>query len=368
MKKLLVILMGLAACTSKPSTPDWSSMDQYMNSLFPADGPGGAVLIARGDSVLFSAGYGLADLVTKEKITTGTLFNVGSISKTFVANAILQLQEQGKLSVDDSLIRYFPNFRNKQIGRSVRIRHLLTHTSGLPDIRPVRRDSVFYLTAKDAENWAPILEADSLVFEAGSAYDYSNPAFNALALIIEQVTGQKWQDYVREQIFAPCNMTTSTITDGPHPQSGVSHAYIKVKGSWSEKDYGEEPTFAAAGNGGVWSSVVELMKYERGLKQAAFLKAETIQDARTVKTFSNWTATTPPFIGWSWFVGKTPDGLETVGHTGSQGGFRANYVTVPAVDVQIVILCNAPYDLQPVTDHVLEQLKSAPWWDTTVQP
>ncbi|MEI9912726.1 MAG: serine hydrolase domain-containing protein [Bacteroidota bacterium] len=89
-------------------------------------------------------------------------------------------------------------------------------------------------------------------FEPGTKYKYSNPAFNGLALIIEKVTGKKWQDYINDLIFKPAGMKTSTITDGPHPQHGVAHAYIEKKGGgFEELDYGEEPTFAAAGNGGV---------------------------------------------------------------------------------------------------------------------
>src|SRR5436190_190255 len=94
------------------------------------------------------------------------------------------------------------------------------------------KDSIFYLSAKDAENWAPIMKATKLNFEPGNRFEYSNPAFNALALIIEQVSKQKWQAFVTEKIMVPSGMKTSTITDGPHPTSGVAHGYIKVNGVW----------------------------------------------------------------------------------------------------------------------------------------
>ncbi len=96
----------------------------------------------------------------------------------------------------------------------------------MPDIRKVSEDSIFYLTAKDAENWAPIKKTDSLEYEPGEKFNYSNPAFNALALIIEKVSGIKWQDYIQKNIMEPAGMKTSTITDGPHPRSGVSHGYL----------------------------------------------------------------------------------------------------------------------------------------------
>src|SRR6478736_392185 len=202
-----VLLLLSCAPKKEPASVSLSDkLDSLLVQEFGVGGPGGAVLIKKNDSTIFSRGYGLADLETKEQITTKTLFNLGSISKTFVANGVLLLQQQGKLSVEDNLIKYFPDFKNKKIGEKIKIKHLLTHTSGLPDNREVGKDTVFYLTAKDAENWAPELKVDSLEFEPGTNYHYSNPAYNGLALIIEKVSGQKWQDFVAENIFEPSGM------------------------------------------------------------------------------------------------------------------------------------------------------------------
>lgn len=340
---------------------DTAQLETYFSNQMPADEPGGAVLIMKGDSIVFSRGYGLADLELKTKIDANTLFNIGSISKTFVSNAILMLQEEGKLSVEDSMDKYFPDFKNKAIAKKVKIKHLITHTSGLQDNRETKTDSIFYLSAKDAENWYPTTQAENLNFEPGTRYEYSNPAYNALALIIEEVTGMKWQNYVEDKIFKPAGMETSTITDGPHPETGVSHAYLNINGEWIEKDYGEEPTFAAAGNGGVWSSVNELAKYELALQQQKFISDSILQDSRTIKPWSNWEDATPPFIGWSWFLDKTSDGFKTVGHTGSQGGFLCNYVTVPEKDITFIILCNTPRDVDGFTTFITEWLSENNW-------
>jgi CubicO group peptidase (beta-lactamase class C family) len=354
MRTLFVLLLILSGSCARPDLN--ASLDAYFQKEFQPDEPGVAVLLMKDTTVLFSRGYGLADLVSQESITPNTLFNVGSISKTFVSNTILQLQEEGKLSVEDSLYKYFPSFKRKDIAQKVKIKHLLTHTSGLPDIRPVQQDSVFYLTANDAENWFPITQADSLEFEPGTQYNYSNPAFNGLALIIEKITGRKWQEVVASRIFQPAGMKTSTITDGAHPQSGVAHGYSPIGGEWKEDDFGEEPTFCAAGNGGVWSSVHELRLYELALRQGTFLKPSIHAEASTIKTFPGWSAEAPPFIGWSWFIGATPDGSKTVGHTGSQGGFYGNYVTVPDKHILLVILGNRPHDRERIAGAVLEML------------
>jgi len=340
------LLISIAAVLF--SCKEENKFDKLFSSQIKKDGPGASVLIMQGDSVIFSKSYGVADLNTKEPITGKTLFNVGSITKTFVMNSILMLRDEGKLSLEDSLIKYFPGFKNKEIAGKVKIKHLLTHSSGLPDLRPVSTQWDFYLTADDAQNWAPIMQADSLNFEPGTKYEYSNPAFNALALIIEKVSGQNWRTFVSERIFKPAGMTTSTITDGEHPASGVSHGYVlDEKNQWSELDFGEEPTFCAAGNGGVWSSTEELFKYYKALETASISNAATIQESMEPRA---------GFIGWSWFIGKTDAGLKTVGHTGTQGGFYADYVTIPEKKIVYIMLANFPIDRSSLNKEVLKML------------
>ena len=198
----------------------------------------------------------------------------------------------------------------------------------------------------------PSKKTDSLEFEPGEKFNYSNPAFNALALIIEKVSGTKWQRYIQKNIMEPAGMKTSTITDGPHPKTGVSHGYVFDGKNYIENDYGEEPTFAASGNGGVWSSVDELWKYEQAIQHNIFLDSTWIQRSRTIQGFSNWKDSTPSFIGLSWFITRTNN--ETmIGHTGSQGGFRADYVWLPEKQLFYVILCNTPKPLSKIRDKVL---------------
>lgn len=363
MNRLLIILLAVfLICCRQPSAFE-SEIDSIFRPVFKDSEPGGAIMIVKYDSVAFEKGYGLADLNTKERITTKTLFNTGSISKTFVSNTILSLALEGKLSLNDSLYKYFPDFKNAAIAKQVRIHHLLTHTSGLPDNRRPLLDSAFLITAKDEENFAPIKLNDSLLFEPGSRYEYSNPAFNGLALIIEKVTGRKWQEVVKERIFDPAGMKTSVITDGPFPQSGVSHAYLKTSTGFIEKDYGEEPTFPAAGNGGVWSSAEELIQYEQAIQRSAFLTKEMLERSRTITEYPNWNSNEEAFIGYSWFVSETEDGSKMISHTGTQGGFYCDYVSIPSKGIIYVMLCNIPVQQEPKREKVLAVLQKFNWLD-----
>jgi CubicO group peptidase (beta-lactamase class C family) len=359
MKYSLFIFMLVFITANAQSTAALNaSLDSVFRSEFKSNEPGGAIMVVKEGKVIYQKGFGVADMNTKEPITTKILFNLGSISKTFVAFGILKLASQGKLSLEDDLNKYFPDFANKTIAGKVKLYHLLTHTSGLPDSRKVSEEKEFYLTAKDEENFAPLKQTDTLEFEPGTHYKYSNPAFNGLALVIEKVTGQKWQEYIRQLIFKPAGMKMSTITDGPYPESGVSHGYIlDDKKEWEELDYGEEPTFAAAGNGGVWSSVEELWKYEEAIQQHIFLDSNWIKRSRTLYPFPGWKDPQPSRLGLSWFL--TNDlGLDLVGHTGSQGGFISDYLWVPEKKVFYVLLCNTPKPIRDIRSKVFGVLKN----------
>ncbi len=363
MKKILFIFSMIGTAHSQTPTSLSNSLDSLFASYFTHGQPGGAVLIVHNDRVLYKNGFGVADIQTKEPVTTKTLFNVGSISKTIVAYGILHLAAEGKLSLDDNLEKYFPEFKSKKIARKVKLLHLLTHTSGLPDSRKVSEEHAFYLTAKDRENFAPLFNTDALEFEPGTSYRYSNPAFNGLALVIEQVTGRKWQDYIREKIFEPSGMSTSTITDGPHPETGVSHGYVKnTANEFEELDYGEEPTFAAAGNGGVWSSVEELWQYEKAIRSNLFLDKKWTQLSRTIYPFPGWVNATPSRLGLSWFITKE-NNLNMIGHTGSQGGFISDYLWLPEKNIFYVLLCNYPKPIQEIRQKLFSTLAQYNWHD-----
>ena len=338
-----------------------SPIDSVFSSFFKTGEPGGAVLLVKDGKVVYKKGFGIADINTKEPITAKTLFNIGSISKTFVAYGILQLAAEEKLSLEDDLYKYFPDFKNTAIAKQVKLYHLLTHTSGLPDSRKIKEEHAFYLTAKDEENFAPLKQTEKLEFEPGTKYHYSNPAFNGLALIIEKVTGKKWQDYIDKMIFKPSKMKKSTITDGPHPEKGVSHGYvINDNKEFEELDYGEEPTFAAAGNGGIWSSAEELWLYEKAIQNNKFLNKEWTDISRTIYPFPDWKDTMTSRLGLSWFLTKEKD-LNMVGHTGSQGGFISDYLWLPEKKIFYVLLCNFPKPINEIRTKLFEALQKVNW-------
>jgi len=340
-----ILLFGSSRSQTTPGLA--AELDSVFAVTMHEDGPGGSVLIQRGDKTLYRRSIGFADLRTRERFTEKTVANLGSISKTFVGYAILLLRDEGKLSLEDSLVKFFPDFRNEAIAGRITLRHLLTHTSGLPDSRPVDRDSVFYLTADDEQNFAPLKLSDTLEFEPGSRWNYSNPAFNGLALVIEKVSGMKWQKFVQERIFTPAGMASSVITDGAYPSTGVAHGYRKIDGKFREYDFGEYPTFCAAGNGGVWSSIEDLAKYYRAMKSASFISKQSVDFSHALWAPPNWADSIPPQNGVAWFVTDTVGEFHQrhVYHTGHQAGFVAYLDMFPAQDLFMIIELNTEEDL-----------------------
>lgn len=351
-----LLVLGMSGC-SNPSASFLKELDAYCRSHYSATEPGVALLVAQpGKKLLFAKGYGLADLKTRAPITPRTLFNLGSVTKTMVGLGILRLAQEQKLSLEDPLLKYFPQFQHPEIVEAIQLKHLLSHTSGLPDNRPVARDSIFYLTANDAENFAPLLATDSLHFAPGSQYEYSNPAFNGLALILEKVSGKKWQQYLQEILFEPAGMRESVFTDSAFPDQGVAHGYQYAQNSWQEYDYGEYPTFCASGNGGAWSSAEELLRYEEAIEQHRLLNPDYTRLARSIFQPANWSGPNGPQTGFDWFV-RPLCGWNSIGHTGDQGGFRADYVYFPEQNIFCVCLSNGSHDLATLRCEVVRLLQ-----------
>lgn len=345
--KLIWLLISCCVCFSTlPGQNLKEELDAILTPRFSEEAPGIAFLVQKGDDVVYQRCIGWADINTKKPIDEHTLFNLGSLSKTMVAYGILKMVSEGRLELESTLYDHFPDFKHDSIARQVQLHHLLTHTSGLPDLRDF--DDPATLWSKDREAWEPIKAAEKLKFTPGSRSLYCNVAFNALALIIEQETGAPWQQYIVEKILRPSGMTQSVITDGPYPESGVAHAYQKDStGQYVEYDYGEFPAFAASGNGGVWSNLRELALYEKAIQNATFLSPEWIQFSRTIYYPENWKARYEPFYGRCWFMDESslvwvPQQLGTsvVHHTGGQGGFLTMYVALPEEDILLVGLIN----------------------------
>src|SRR5438067_4056189 len=210
------------------------AVDRVFESWRDTDGPGCAVGVSRDGSVVYERGYGMANLETDTPIRPSSIFHVASVSKQFTAAAIMLLERDGKLSLDDNIRKYLPEIPD--YGIPITIRHLLTHTSGLRD----QWDLLAFARGRFEED--RITEADvldivsrqtALNFKPGSEYVYSNTGFTLLGVIVKRVTGQSLRDFADERIFNPLGMTRTHFHDAYTMRvPGRTSASAPSSGGW----------------------------------------------------------------------------------------------------------------------------------------
>jgi len=375
---LLIFTAMLVSCKENPYKEETAKLDQLCTALFPADEPGAAVLVMKDDQILFDKGYGIADIETKAPIDGNTFFNIASVSKQFTAVAILQLAEAGKLSLEDPVSQYFPEFK-ADFWKDIQIKHLLSHSSGVPDARGgIPRELKIKGDEKLAMSYLP--ELDHLNFAPGTAYEYINPTFVMCGAIVEKVTGRPFVDYVAEHIFRPAGMEKTLYFDPQHqdliPNMAHGYEYADVEDmpeertagsspanepkNWYEYDYGEETFFATRPDGGIYSSTHEFAQWEKALRANTVLSEASRVDAQSPHTFasdspwSDYQNRPNTWYGYGWFIEpKTDTTKEVIYHTGDNGGFKILAARYPEDNALVLVFANrADWDRYEVMQQI----------------
>lgn len=327
-----------------------SDADSIMRKLFPADEPGAVILIAKGDSVIFSHGYGLADIDSRDSIDICTLFNICSISKQFSAIALLKLQELGLISLDDKLVRYMPEYTSPVLD-GITLRQLMSHTSGIPDTRPrtdaewqsyiLRHKSQYdnledyKLHAQWEESCRYLIDLKELNFKPGEAYEYMNPTFQLVEPIVERVTGRKFTDWMRDEIFIPADMMNTIYLEPGKKMNNAAHGYVQDNsGKWQEMDYGEAYFFPTKADGGIYSNARDFFKWQRALIKGKIIGMESLYQAFTPITQTDIDDTS---YGLGFFLEKKENRPLKIFHTGDNGGFFTYEAIIPEDDISYLI-------------------------------
>lgn len=362
-----------------------AELDSLFSSLFKSDELGAAVLVVRGNSIVYDRGFGLARLDTITPITSRTMFNICSVSKQFSAMALFILAEQGKLSLDDPVKKYFPKFKADFFNR-ITLRHLLSHTSGLPDARPrtqaeweryishtkTRFKNVedFKRFCEEDESCRYLEDLDSLGFEPGTKYEYQNPTFQLILMIVEKVTGEKFDDWMKQHVFLPADMKETTYFDPDKFIPDMAHAYIPAKGSskgyfrsengkWEECDYGEANFFGTKADGGIYTTPLEFVKWDKVLYSDKLISAAMRKEAHTGKIVTDIAYTD---YGYGWFIEHRPDRPRKIYHTGDNGGFYIFEGRFPDKNLFYLIFANRPdWDRDAMVEKVDIILEKAGW-------
>ena len=338
--------IALAAChTSAPSPTPVSDLSAAVDSVmveYARQGsPGASVLVVRRGATVLSRSYGLADLDAKTPATSATNYRLASLTKQFTATAIMLLKEDGRLRYDDAITKYLPELPQSASG--VTIRMLLTHTSGLWAYEDFVPDSQT-TQVHDADVPALIAHADSTYFLPGSAYRYSNTGYALLALIVERVSGKRFASFLSDRIFTPLGMS-GTVAYEPGISTVRNRAIGYTVDTTGIRRTDQSSTSAVLGDGGVYSSLDDLAKWDAAL-DAHTLVSES--DQREAWTSAVTTRGAPVGYGFGWFVDSASDGVR-LRHHGETSGFTNAILKIPSRRLTIVILTNraggAPWDL-----------------------
>lgn len=318
-------------------------VDALFKDFDQPDTPGTSVLVIHHGKTVFAKGYGLADLVAKTPCTTNTNFRLASVSKQFTALAVLMLAERGKLKLDERLKDFFPAF--PAYGNQITVHHLLTHTSGLLDyeglipagttIPVLDQDVLRLLIAQDKTNFRP-----------GSQYHYSNSGFALLALMVEARSGQTFARFLQENIFKPLKMAnTLAYEQGLSVVPNRAFGHTLKSNVWQRTD--QSLTSSVLGDGGIYSSVADLMKWDQALYHSRLVSQRTLRAA-----FTPHTPTDKPgrSYGYGWYLTEYR-GLKVIYHSGETVGFRTRLVRIPEKHFSVIILANR-------ADAKLEELSS----------
>jgi CubicO group peptidase (beta-lactamase class C family) len=267
--------------------------------------PGAALLVVDHDEIVYRKSYGLADLETQRPITADTSFYLGSISKPFTAMAIMLLAEEGKLSYDDRLSAFFPQLPSWST--EISVRHLLHHTSGLPEYVELFSSSAgipeWTRDVNGVTNEAVLDRAMALAgpqFPVGTQYAYSGMGYVLLAMIVATVSGQSSADFLKVRIFDPLGMKHTVAYDQSRPtRYNLAHGYLKEKDQFERWDY----PMLTVGDGGLFSTLDDLFLWDQALNSERLVPKAALEQAFTSGTTNDGT---PVGYGFGWYTNVFP--------------------------------------------------------------
>ena len=307
-------------------------MDELLQSLYPADQPGAAVIVMQAGQPLLRKGYGLAHLELGVPVDPAMLFRIGSVTKQFTAVCILMLLEQGKLSLQDDLTRYLPDYPTG--GRTITIEHLLTHTSGiksytsLPEWYPLWRKDL------TLDELIALFKDQPFDFEPGEKFQYNNSGYILLGAIIEKISGMPYARFLQTQIFDRLGLTHTLYDDTARLVPGRVAGYSKGLDGLINTPYLSMTHPYAAG--ALISNVDDLARWNAALTAGELLRPETLALAFQPYHLNNGDST---HYGYGWSIWEYA-GDTFVEHGGGINGFACGAVRVPAAGVYVALLTN----------------------------
>jgi len=306
-----------------------AALDAKADAMVKADALSGGMLVVRQGKTAYQKLWGTADRESGAPVTLATKFRIGSMNKMFTAVAILQLADQKKLSLDDTVGKLLPDYPNAEIARKVTVRMLLTHSGGTGDFFGPEFDKN-RLTLRGNEDYLKLFGARAPLFEPGTQERYSNYGFILLGAIVARIGGEDYYAYVQRHIFAPAGMTGTGSLPEDVAVPDRSKGYTKKDGRWVSN--ADTLPFRGMAAGGGYSTLDDLVKFGQALESGKLLPKALLADATTSHTKGNW-------YGYGFMVGG--EGADRwYGHGGGAPGMNGELRIFPASQTVIVALSN----------------------------
>ena len=314
--------------------------EAMVEAAYPADGPGAAVVVMRGGRVIYAAGRGLADLETRRPITPDSVFKLGSIVKQFTAAVVLQLVAEGRISLDDPIARFFPDFPEPAARATVR--QLLNHTSGINDYTKIPG----WIARAGTRSWTTaelVAEVRSRPAESepGTVWEYNNAGYALLGAIVEQVTGRPWHEAVRDRIARPLGLTTIEYAVTGEAEPAMVRGYTDADGRPQPARRVDMSVAGAAG--GLVGSAADLARWAQALHHGRVVRPDLYQEMIRPAPLADG-STRPYGMGLRL---QQLRGRPVLVHGGAGAGLDTDSVYVPSEDLFVAVFSNSD---DPATD------------------
>ena len=340
--------------------PSLAGIDSMLTALYPAAEPGAAILVARDGQVLMRKAYGAASVELGVPLRPEHVFRLGSITKQFTAVAVLMLADEGRVSLDDEVTRFFPDYPTH--GRRITVEHLLTHTSGIQSytemaayVAGMRRD----LTP---EQLIAMFRDQPMEFAPGERWSYNNSGYALLGGIIEKVSGMSYGDFIRTRIFDPLGMRNSWYETANAIIPGRVSGYDREPEGLRVANYLSMTQPYAAGS--LISTVDDQLVWQRAVAEGRMLKPETWRRAFSAYRLSDGRSAG---YGYGWFVGEAA-GKPSIEHGGDINGFSSNGLWIPSERLHVIVLSNRGREGERNPDDISRRIaETAPKVDAVLE-
>ncbi len=324
-----------------------------LNAFKDKNGPGGAFLIAKNGKPVYEKAFGKANLELNVDLTTKSVFQLGSVTKQFTAIAILMLEEQGKLNTKQTVSRYIPDYPS---GDSITLHHLLTHTSGIRDFTKMKNLGEIAQKEMTPRMMVDFFKNEAVDFKPGEKFDYNNSGYVLLGYIIEIVSGETYENFIRKYIFEKAGMNNSQYATDRKIISNRAYGYQKKESGYVNKT---AINFSVPfSSGALMSTLGDMLKWQNALNQHLLLRSENSKKAFNKYKLNNGEEFT---YGYGWHI-KDVKGTPSREHGGSIFGFKTMGVYIPSEDIYVIGLtncdCNSPTQLiRDIAEFTLNKFK-----------